>query len=109
MRVHTFYISGTDLPAESVNLMTMLTAALVPACAVLLLLIVSAVIAIVYVRKRRRRQRRSVIFKSMDEVEMKSTNQTEAGLVMVDRYMYNHYKHFLANFIHRSSHHLLQY
>ena len=107
MRVHTFYISGTDLPAESVNLMTTLTAALVPACAVLLLLIVSAVIVIVYVRKRR--QKRSVIFKSMDEVEMKSTNQTEAGLVMVDRYMYNHYKHFLANFIHRSSHHLLQY
>ena len=106
MRVHTFYISGTDLPAESVNLMTMLPAALVPACAVLLLLIVSAVIAIVYVR---RRQRRSVVFKSMDEVEMKSTNQTEAGLVIVDRYMYNYYKHFLANFIHRSSHHLLQY
>ena len=83
--------------------MTVLTATLVPACAVLLLLIVGAVIAIVYVR---RRQRRSVIFKSMDEVEMKSTNQTEAGLVMVDRYMYNHYKHFLANFIHRSSNHL---
>ena len=87
----------------------MLTATLVPACAVVLLLIVSAVIAIVYVRKRRRRQRRSVVFKSMDEVEMKSTNQTEAGLVMVDRYMYNYYKHFLASFIHRSSHHLLQY
>ena len=87
--------------------MTMLTAALVPVCAVLLLLIVSAVIAIVYVRKRR--QRRSVVFKSMDEVEMKSTNQTEAGLVIVDRYMYNYYKHFLASFIHRSSHHLLQY
>ena len=86
--------------------MTMLPAALVPACAVLLLLIVSAVIAIVYVRKRRRRQRRSVIFMSMDEVEMKSTNQTEAGLVMADKYMYNHYKHFLANFIHRPSHHL---
>ena len=84
----------------------MLTATLVPACAVVLLLIVSAVIAIVYVRKRRRRQRRSVVFKSMDEVEMKSTNQTEAGLVMVDWYMYNHYKHFLANFIHRSSNHL---
>ena len=82
----------------------MLTATLVPACAVVLLLIVSAVIAIVYVRKRR--QRRSVIFKSMDEVEMKSTNQTEAGLVIVDRYMYNHYKHFLAVCIHRSSHHL---
>ena len=86
MRVHTFYISGTDLPAESVNLMTTLTATLVPACAVLLLLIVSAVIAIVYVRKRR--QRRSVIFKSMDEVEMKSTNQTEAGLVMADKYIH---------------------
>ena len=85
----------------------MLTATLVPACAVVLLLIVSAVIAIVYVRKRRRRQRRSVIFKSMDEVEMKSTNQTEAGLVIVDRYVYNLYnKHFLANFIHRSLHHL---
>ena len=66
----------------------MLTATLVPACAVLLLLIVSTVIAIVYVRKRR--QRRSVVFKSMDKVEMKSTNQTEAGLVIVDRYMYNH-------------------
>ena len=88
MRVHTFYISGTDLPAESVNLMTTLTATLVPACAVLLLLIVSAVIAIVYVRKRRRRQRRSVVFKSMDEVEMKSTNQTEAGLVMADKYIH---------------------
>ena len=83
MKVATqIYISGTDLPAESVNLMTVLTAALVPACAVLLLLIVSAVIAIVYVR---RRQRRSVVFKSMDEVEMKSTNQTEAGLVMAGK------------------------
>ena len=66
----------------------MLTATLVPASAVLLLLIVSAVIAIVYVRKRRRRQRRSVVFKSMDEVEMKSTNQTEAGLVMADKYIH---------------------
>ena len=63
--------------------MTVLIATLVSACVVLLLLIVSAVIAIVYVRKRRRRQRRSVVFKSMDEVEMKSTNQTEAGLVHV--------------------------
>ena len=86
MKVATqIYISGTDLPAESVNLMTVLTAALVPACAVLLLLIVSAVIAIVYVK---RRQRRSVVFKSMDEVEMKSTNQTEAGLVMADKYIH---------------------
>ena len=82
MKVHTFYISGTDLPPESVYLRTVLTATLVPAYAVLLLLIVSAVIVIVYVWRRWRRQRRSVTFKPMDKVEM-STNQTEAGLVHV--------------------------
>ena len=82
---------GTDpsqppTPTENRNLMTILLNILVPACAVLLLT-ASAVIAIVYVRKRRRK-RRSMLVKSMDRVEMKATNpQTEAGLVMLDKYI----------------------
>ena len=83
---------GTDpsqppTPTENRNLMTILLNVLVPVCAVLLLLIVIAVIAIVYVRKRRRK-RRSMLVESMDRVEMKATNPlTEAGLVMVDKYI----------------------
>ena len=66
--------------------MTILLNVLVPACAVLVLLIVIAVIAIVYVRKRKRV--RSMLVESMDRVEMKATNPlTEAGLVMVDKYI----------------------
>ena len=79
--------SQPPTPTENGNLMTILFATLVPAYSVLLLLIVSAVIAIVYVRKRRRK-RRSMLVKSMDRVEMKATNpQTEAGSVMLDKYI----------------------
>ena len=71
-----------------VNPMTIALATLVPTCAVLLLIVI-AVIAIVYVRKRRR-VRRSMLVKSMDGVEIKATNpQTEAGLVMVHKYIKN--------------------
>ena len=67
--------------------MTIALATLAAACAVLLLIVTTVVIAIVCVRKRRRK-RRSVVVKSMDRVEMKATNpHTEAGLVMVHKYI----------------------
>ena len=71
-----------------VNPVAIALATLVPTCAVLLL-IVTTFIAIVCVKKWRRK-RRSVVVKSMDRVELKATNpQTEAGLVMVDKYIKN--------------------
>ena len=71
-----------------VNSMTIALATLVPTCAVLLL-IVTTFIAIVCVRKWRRK-RRNVVVGSMDRVELKAINpQTEAGLVMVYKYIKN--------------------
>ena len=67
--------SCTELPD------TTLYATLVPACAVLLLLLVVAAIAI-GVKRRRRRRKHSVTAKSMDRIEMKSTNlEIEQGFI----------------------------
>lgn len=67
----------------------MLLAILVPGCTVLLLLLVGAVGATVYGRRRRRRNRKkqSVAVRSIDRVEMSSTNKDETGAGLVDKYI----------------------
>ena len=67
----------------------MLLAILVPGCTVLLLLLVGAVGATVYGRRRRRRNRKkqSVAVRSIDRVEMSSTNKGETGAGLVDKYI----------------------
>ena len=78
--------SCTELPD------TTLYATLVPACAVLLLLLVVAAIAI-GVKRRRRRRKHSVTAKSMDRIEMKSTNlEIEQGFMNKLRGIFNCFK-----------------
>ena len=65
----------------------MLLAILVPGCTVLLLLLVGAVGATVYGRRRRRRTRKKQTVRSIDRVEMSSTNKDETGAGLVDKYI----------------------
>ena len=77
MTVKHFHFTAPAISQPGANLMTVLPAILVPACA---LLIVGAVTAVACVMTRRK----SVAIKLRDKVDLTSANREETGAGLVD-------------------------